>query len=319
MARIRVGVIGTGRKGRQHMSFMGKFEEVELTALCDPVEEARTAAGEEFGIASRFADVDEMLESVELDAALVATPPDLNAPAARACLDRGIHTLLEKPPGMTVDETRELRDTAARTGAKAMVGFNRRFHNQICAAREMVAERGPVVQLVGEFHKSISSLAASYGDNPCLMDNWLVANDIHAIDLIRCIADAEVEEVHSFARRAFSQYRDLHGALILFANQCVAHLIFNYTTDSRLERYEIHGREISAYLEGVREGFVMCDGGRRELPPYDDSGGGTRDEGHHFIRCLLEGRPIEAPAPNLDEAVKTMELAEAIRAGLREG
>jgi len=31
----------------------------------------------------------------------------------------------------------------------------------------------------------------------------------------------------------------------------------------------------------------------------------------------LEDRPIEAPAPNLDEAVKTMELAEAIRAGLQ--
>ena len=132
------------------MGFMGMFEEVQLVALCDPVEEARAAAGAQFGISDRFADVDEMLECTQLDAALVATPPDLNAPAARACLERGIHTFLEKPPGMTVEETRELRDTAVRTGAKAMVGFNRRFHNQICAAREMVAKRGPVVQLVGE-------------------------------------------------------------------------------------------------------------------------------------------------------------------------
>ena len=56
----------------------------------------------------------------------------------------------------------------------------------------------------------------------------------------------------------------------------------------------------------------MCDGGRHELPPYDDRGGGTRDERQHFIRSLLEGCLIEAPAPNLDEAVKTMELAQAI-------
>ena len=141
---------------------------------------------------------------------------------------------------------------------------------------------------------------------------------IHAIDLVRCIAAAEVEEVHSFARRAFSKYRDLHGALVVFANQCIAHFIFNYTTDRRLERYEIHGRDISAYLEGVNQGVVHCDGGRQELPGPDDGLGGTRGEDHHFIRCLLEDRPIEAPAPNLDEAVKTMELAEAIRAGLRE-
>ena len=319
MSKIRFGVIGAGRKGRQHMQFMKEIAEVEFTALCDPSEEERKETGEEFQIGERFADIEAMLESTQLDAALVATPPELNAPAAKACLERGIHTLLEKPPGMTVAETRELRDTAARTGAKGMVGFNRRFHNQICAAREMVAERGPVVQLVGEFHKSIDSLEASYGDRPELMDNWLVANDIHAIDIVRCIADAEVEEVHSIARRSFSKYRDLHGALVLFANQVVAHFIFNYTTDSRLERYEIHGRGISAYLEGVKQGVVYCDGVRHELPETDDGLGGTRGEDHHFIRCLLEDRPIERPAPNLDEAVKTMELAEAIRSGLREG
>ena len=318
MSTIRVGVIGAGGKARQHMSFMKEFEEVEFTALCDPLEDERQATGEEFQIGARFAAMDEMLESTELDAALVATPPELNAPAAKACLERGIHTLLEKPPGMTVGETRELRDTAAKTGAIGMVGFNRRFHNQICAAREMVAQRGPVVQLVGEFHKSINMLESRHGHKPELMDNWLVANDIHAIDLVRCIAAAEVEEVHSFARRAFSKYRDLHGALVVFANQCIAHFIFNYTTDRRLERYEIHGRDISAYLEGVNQGVVHCDGGRQELPGPDDGLGGTRGEDHHFIRCLLEDRPIEAPAPNLDEAVKTMELAEAIRAGLRE-
>ena len=318
MERIRVGVIGAGGKARQHMGFMKAFEEVEFAALCDPQEEERNITGEEFHIGARFADIDEMLESTQLDAALVATPPELNAPAAQACLERGIHTLLEKPPGMTVAETRELRDTAARTGARGMVGFNRRFHNQICAAREMVTQRGPVVQLVGEFHKSIDMLEGRYGSRPALMDNWLVANDIHAIDLVRCIADAEVEEVHSFARRAFSKYRDVHGAFVVFANQCVAHFIFTSTTDSRLERYEIHGRGISAYLEGVNQGVVLCDGERHELPEADDGLGGTRGEDQHFIRCLLEDRPIEAPAPNLDEAVKTMELAEAIRGGLRE-
>ncbi len=318
METIRVGVIGAGGKARQHMGFMSAFEEVEFAALCDPLEEERTITGEKFQIGARFADIDEMLESTELDAAVVSTPPELNAPAARTCLERGIHTLLEKPPGMTVGETRELRDTAARTGARGMVGFNRRFHDQICRAREMVTQRGPVVQLVGEFHKSIDMLEGRYGSRPALMDNWLVANDIHAIDLVRCIADAEVEEVHSFARRAFSKYCDLHGALVVFSNQCVAHFIFNYTTDSRMERYEIHGRGISAYLEGVKQGVVFCDGERHELPEPDDGLGGTRGEDHHFIRCLLEDRPIEAPAPNLDEAVKTMELAEAIRGGLRE-
>ena len=78
--------------------------------------------------------------------------------------------------------------------------------------------------------------------------------------LIRHLADAPVSEVHSFVRRV-SAYRDVHAALIVFENECVAQLSANYTTDARLERYEIHGRDISAYLEGIRGGEFVCDGG----------------------------------------------------------
>lgn len=57
----------------------------------------------------------------------------------------------------------------------------------------------------------------------------------------------------------------MHAALVLFENGCVAHIIANYTTSARLERYEIHGREISAYLEGIRTGRIVYDGEVREL------------------------------------------------------
>ena len=153
---------------------------------------------------------------------------------------------------------------------------------------------------------------------PEIMDNWIVCNDIHAIDIVRCMAGADVREVHSFARRAGSRYRNVHAALVVFENDCVAQLSMNYTTDARLERYEIHGQGISAYMEGVKGGFTVSDGARTELPEADDGLQGTRGECHYFIQCVLEDRAIEAPAPSLDEAVKSMELAEAIRAGLNE-
>ena len=93
-------------------------------------------------------------------------------------------------------------------------------------------------------------------------------------------------------------------------------IIANYTTDARLERYEIHGRDISAYLEGISQGFVLCDGEHHDL---GGSGtGGTREQNRYFLDCVKEDRPVSLPAANLDEAVKTMELAEAILAGLRE-
>ena len=37
-----------------------------------------------------------------------------------------------------------------------------------------------------------------------------------------------------------------------------------------------------------------------------------------FVDCIREDRPVGLPAANLDEAIKSMQLAEAILAGLRD-
>jgi predicted dehydrogenase len=234
-----------------------------------------------------------------------------NARVASLPLSRGIPTLLEKPPGMSAAETRALRETAARSGALAMVGWNRRFHPMIVQVRAAIAARGPMTQVVGEFHKSMTHIIASQAFPPDVLDRQLLESPIHAVDLVRAVAGAPVAEVHAFACRAASPYRDVHGALIRFENGCIGHLIANYTTDARLERYEFHGHGISAYLEGVDRGELVCDGERRPLT-CDPPSGGTVEQDRYFLDRVRDRRPAGPPAADLDEAVATMELADAI-------
>jgi predicted dehydrogenase len=233
------------------------------------------------------------------------------------CLERGVNTLMEKPPGMSVAETTALRDAAARTGAKGMVGFQRRFHPMVLEARALIEERGPVTQILGEFHKSMTSTEASGKFPEVMMDNVLLETPIHSIDLVRAIAGSDVAEVHSVVRRALSSHKDVHAALVVFENGCVAQIAANYTGPERLQRYEVHGRDISAYLVGISEGWVVTHEGRVDLMDPAGSGGGIELD-RFFIDCVKNDRPISAPAADLDEAVKTMDLAEAILSGLRE-
>ena len=297
------------------MGIVNGFEEVEIVAVCDPVEALRTAVADEFKAVGRYSSIEEMLDSEELDAAFVATPAHINGQAALPCLAAGVNTFVEKPPGLSLEETTALRDAAVRAGVQGMVGWNRRFHPQIVQTRQMVLERGPIVQLVGEFHKSMTRLEKRTDRFPeHLLDNYMWESPIHSIDLVRFLAGAEVVEVHSMVRRALHKYKDVYGALVLFENGCVGHFMFNLTTSMRLERYEIHGRDISAYLEGVNESIVYCDGERHEVPNKEGLGG-TEEEDRYFIDCIREGRPISLPGANLDEAVKTMGLGEKIMAG----
>lgn len=315
MSKLRVAVIGCGSRGRGHIKIVSEFDDTTVVAVCDPVEGARNNVGDMFGISARYESTEALLDSETLDAIFVATPAHLNGEAALPCLERGVHTLLEKPPGMSVAETVGLRDAAAQTGAKGMVGWNRRFHPIILEAKRQVRARGPVTQIVGEFHKSITRLAQSGKFPEHLMDNMFLETPIHALDAIRAIAEAEVQEVHSVVKRTISDYKDVHAALILFDNGCVAQHIANYTTNARLERYEIHGRDISAYLEGISHGTVFCDGTRHELT--EAGTGGTVEQNRYFLDCVKSDTPVSFPAANLDEAVKTMELCEAILSGLR--
>lgn len=313
MSNLRVAVIGCGGRGRGHMKILSEFDDTDLAAVCDPVEAARNNAADAFSVPNRYESIDELLDSETLDAIFVATPAHLNGEAALPCFERGVHTLLEKPPGMSVSETVALRTAAAQTGTKGMVGWNRRFHPIIVEAKRQVTARGPVTQIVGEFHKSITRLTGRFPEH--LMDNMFLETPIHALDAIRAIAEAEVQEVHSVVQRAISDYKDVHAALILFDNGCVAQHIANYTTDARLERYEIHGRDISAYLEGVSHGTVFCDGTQHKLT--EAGTGGTVEQNRYFLDCVKSDTPVSFPAANLDEAVKTMQLAEAILNGLR--
>ena len=307
MSNLRIAVIGCGGRGRGHMKILSDFEDTDLIAVCDPVEDARNSAGDTFNVSKRYDTIEALLDNETLDAIFVATPAHLNGEAAAPCLERGVNTLLEKPPGMSVEETINLRDIAKKTGAKGMVGWNRRFHPIIVEATQQVKARGHVTQLVGEFHKSITRLAKSGRFPERLMDNMFLETPIHALDTLRAIAESDVKEVHSVVQRTISDYKDVHAALILFENGCVAQLIANYTTDARLERYEIHGRDISAYLEGVSQGTIFCDGTQHKLSESGSSG--SVEQNRYFLDCVKSDTPVSLPAANLDEAVKTMQLA----------
>ena len=316
MANIPVGLIGCGGRGLGHVRALHALTDVELVAVCDPVAANREQVGDEYNVERRYADVEAMLEAEELTVAIVATPAHLNAEAALPCLERGIDTLLEKPPGMSLDQTRALKEAAEASGARGMVGWNRRFDPLVLQVREEIESRGPIYQLVGEFHKSMSGFIAGGRFPEIVMDNMLLESPIHAIDLVRHLGGAPVAEVNSFVRRA-SAYKDVHAALVVFENDCVAQICANYTTDARLERYEIHGRDISAYLEGISTCELVCDGERKHL--QKEGVDSTLAQAAHFFDCIKAGRPIGPPAADLDEAIATMELATAILAGLRDG
>ena len=117
---MRLGIVGCGTVvERGYLPALAGSRGLRLVAVADPVAERRQLAD---GVAG-YRDLAEMLSAGGLDAVLVCSPPELHLEHAEACTRAGIHTLVEKPPGVTLEQVERL----ATLRPEPLVGFNRRF------------------------------------------------------------------------------------------------------------------------------------------------------------------------------------------------
>ena len=123
----RVGLIGLGAMGRNHLRLLSAREDVELVAISDPLPEVLEAATATTD-ATGYADPQEMLATAGLDAVVVASPTTTHLVLGLAAVGRGIATLIEKPLAATPDEAGYLVTASAETGVPIQVGHVERFN-----------------------------------------------------------------------------------------------------------------------------------------------------------------------------------------------
>lgn len=139
MAALRLGLLGAGRMGRNHLRAIAGSTTVRVTALAEPSAAAREAlASEGAGGAKVYADLEAMLESGEIDAALVCVPSDLHLATIQRLLAAELPILCEKPVGVTAAQAREAAALVALSGVPFQVGFWRRFVPALRRLRERI-------------------------------------------------------------------------------------------------------------------------------------------------------------------------------------
>jgi len=209
-ATIRAGVIGAGYLGRFHAQKWAALPGCQLVAVADPAEPARTAVGAELGVEA-LADWRSLLGRV--DAVSIATPTPLHHPIARACLEAGLHVLVEKPITTTVAEARELIEVAARQRRVLQVGHLERFNSAVLAIEGIVTRPRFI-----ESHR-LAPFRQRGTDVSVVLDLM-----IHDIDLIQSIVRSPLAAVDAVGSSVFSDDLDIANARLRFASGCVANV-----------------------------------------------------------------------------------------------
>ncbi len=125
---MKVGIIGLGKMGQNHLNELGKNSHFKINALFDVVK------NKEFN-APFFTNLDEFLAQNN-DIIIIATPTNSHLKIAKKVFCKCKCVLIEKPLALNLDEIDEISILAKDYGVKVGVGFCERFNPAILALKK---------------------------------------------------------------------------------------------------------------------------------------------------------------------------------------
>ncbi len=147
MKKVRFGVIGLGNMGSAHSRWIheSNSRDMALGAVCDIVEEKAKKFGQQYDV-PWFLDAEEMMDSGQIDAILIAVPHYWHAPQAIMAARKGLHVLCEKPLSSSVGAARQMIAECDKHGVKFGAMLQQRTRAIMKKMKQMV-ERGDLGEI----------------------------------------------------------------------------------------------------------------------------------------------------------------------------
>ena len=237
---LKVAVVGAGSMGKNHLRVLrDDFDEgqVELVGVAEPHEPNLQHAMRRFHVAG-FDDYRQLVEQTHPDLVAVVVPTHLHFEVASYLLDRGINVLLEKPMTSNIEEAKSLIQLASIRDARLAIGHIERFNPAVIEVkRHLVA---------GELGQVFHLHARRLGPFPPRIRDVGVTLDLatHDIDVMRYLADAEVEHVYAETRQHIhTTHEDLLLGVLRFTNRAIGVLNVNWLTPTKVRELSITGEK----------------------------------------------------------------------------
>src|SRR5438552_12438088 len=224
---MRVGVIGVGSMGQNHVRVYSEIADV--VGIADPDVKAGGVVSNRFNV-SYYTDSTHLLMQ-ELDAVSWCVPTEHPAKVALDVIRAGIPLLVEKPLAATVEEAKRIVDAAKKAGVTLAVGHIER-HNPAIAAVKRHVQEGQYGDLVTAAARRVSSFPGRVRDIGVVMDLG-----VHEIDVLRYLVGAPVESVFALGgRKLHGNFEDHANVLLRFHNGVHGFVEVNWLTPMKVRK-----------------------------------------------------------------------------------
>ncbi len=323
METLRIGMVGSGGMGGHHAQQIQQHPEADVVAMCDTSPEALDRLADLLGAADRnrgrYADLETMLAQEHLDAVVITTPHTQHAQHVRACLESGLHVLVEKPMTTTAADARALIALSEEVGKILAIAYQRHGEGKFIKVRQLIEAGaiGPVRlvhTLIAQDCLSLFQPGASWRADPEFSGGGhFMDTGSHINDILLWTTGLEPRRVHAFINQEGTLVDVLTSVAVEFTNGALGTLAYTSLSPEWREEFTFYGSE-GAIRFGAAEPLSLHRRGEDiVLPPDADSGTSPLV---NFIAAIQGQAAVQAPPLC---GLRVAQLTEATYASARSG
>jgi len=311
VSRLKLGVVGAGAWGRNHVRTVATLPEAELTAVCDRDPKVRDRVARQYPVTHVTADLADLLPRV--DAVIVASPATTHAQLALQCVAAGKPCLVEKPFALSVRDAEAVARAATERQVAVAAGHLLVFHPAVERLRTLVREGdlGKIFYLYG-LRVNLGQVRAD--------ENALWSFGPHDVSVALYLLDDQPTRVAAQGRSYLQPgVEDVVFLTMEFASGILAHVQLSWLDPHKERKLTVVGAKKMVVFDDMepREKLRIYDKGVDRPPEYGSYGESLAiREGDIFIPKIPNVEPLAA---ELGHFVRVARGGEPPRAGAADG
>jgi predicted dehydrogenase len=317
---VRCALIGFGYWGPNLLRNFAELEIADVKVVCDPRPDLARRIGPRYPSVELTASFDSVINRTDIDAVIIATPPQFHAPMGMAALESGRHVWVEKPMATTVRDAERLAGKAAARGLTLFVDHTFVYTGPVRKMREMVA--GGEVGKVLYYDSVRVNLGIVQSDVSVLWD--LAVHDLSIMDYVIGAKPLSVSALG--VSHIANQPASIAYLTVFCEGGLIGHCHVNWLAPVKIRRTLIGGDRRMIVYDDLENSFEvkLFDSGV-DLDPSDlkvnyrtgdvhvprlDRTEALARASRHFIECIQQGMPPTTGAPAGLRVVRILEAAE---------
>ncbi|WP_407281989.1 UDP-N-acetylglucosamine 3-dehydrogenase [Methanolobus sp. WCC1] len=278
---LRVGVIGAGAMGKNHIRIYSEMPGVELAGISDIDKDLVDSLAQQYNTKA-FTDYKEMLAS-GVDAVSIVVPTKMHRQVAIDAIEAGAHVLVEKPIADSVENADAIIEAAEKKGLLVMVGHIERFNPAVIKLKEII-DSG----LLGKIVSISTTRVGPY--NPRIRDVGVILDiGVHDIDVISYLYGTNVNQVYAVAGADIHSFED-HATIHMRLDHEFSGLVeVNWLTPHKVRKLTAVGVGGVAYLDYMDQTVELHDSGWIRKAKIEQKEP-LRNELEYFIDCINTGK-----------------------------